>query len=847
MPPKADQKLPANDYPTFQKIVAHYEKREYPKAIKKADQLLAKFPNHGETLAMKGLVILNMDVSRKEEAKKLIKAGVAANMFSHVVWHVYGMLYRADRLYEDAMKCYQRALVNDPGNAQILKDLATLQIQRRNMTGYAETRRQLLMQKSNNRGNWLAYAIGTHLSGQHGKALGIMDSYVATETDFNKRKANYEDSEILLYRNLIIEEGGNIQQALDHLNSIEKQVVDRMGWREKKALLSLKLSKFSEAEKEYRTLLAVNIENMAYHLALRCALQLEPENSPAHVISASSSSSASMSCATVVYSEEQRTKLSELYEQFSAQFPKAATVKRMPLDFEQGPAFVERVDAYLKNGIRKGIPSLFRDLSPLYNDKNKAKILGEMVLDFAKHLQESSKFDDKQDAPEAPSALLWTWYYLGQHFDHLGQYGEALKYAEQGLQHTPTAIDFLVLKARIYKHSGDYKQAHIVLDAGRQMDLADRYLNVKCTRYAMQVGDFDKGLETVALFLKDQDGPLSSLFDMQVSWFANSAGDLYYRKQQWGPALRYYHNTHSFFETMIEDQFDFHGYCLRKLTLRAYIQMLRFEDDIMTHRFYRHAAKQLVRVYMTLAQARSTMSDEEKKKETEDIEARIVKRKEEREKEKAHKKKDKEKEGEKEAEKKDAIEDVDGNLLLETTDPLGEAAKYLKNLELYCPADVEAHLLAAQFYTLKKQPKEVAKALKAAIALDNNHPDVHVALSSFLQTADDSVKDETKEEALGGGKSVKDINDAFVAKNATSLAHRLAAARVLVSLDASASSAAASLVVIKDDDQQPTTEVLLAAHEFLQSLHQQEALASFVSKAHALSPLTPAFIPAAQA
>ena len=37
-------------------------------------------------------------------------------------------------------------------------------------------------------------------------------------------------------------------------------------------------------------------------------------------------------------------------------------------------------------------------------------------------------------------------------------------------------------------------------------------------------------------------------------------------------------NTH--FTDMIEDQFDFHTYCLRKMTLRAYIELLRCEDTI---------------------------------------------------------------------------------------------------------------------------------------------------------------------------------------------------------------------------------------------------------------------------
>ena len=37
---------------------------------------------------------------------------------SHVCWHVYGLLYRSDREYTQAIKCYRGALRHD-GDAQL--------------------------------------------------------------------------------------------------------------------------------------------------------------------------------------------------------------------------------------------------------------------------------------------------------------------------------------------------------------------------------------------------------------------------------------------------------------------------------------------------------------------------------------------------------------------------------------------------------------------------------------------------------------------------------------------------------------------------------------------------------
>ena len=62
--------------------------KAYKKGLKAADAVLKRFPEHGETLAMKGLLLNCME--RKEEAYELVKRGVKNDLRSHVCWHVYG-------------------------------------------------------------------------------------------------------------------------------------------------------------------------------------------------------------------------------------------------------------------------------------------------------------------------------------------------------------------------------------------------------------------------------------------------------------------------------------------------------------------------------------------------------------------------------------------------------------------------------------------------------------------------------------------------------------------------------------------------------------------------------------
>ena len=89
--------------------------------------------NHGETLAMKGL-ILNC-IGRKAEAYEYVRKGLRNDLTSHVCWHVYGLLQRSDHKYYEAIKCYRNALKYDKDNITILRDLSLLQIQMRDLEG----------------------------------------------------------------------------------------------------------------------------------------------------------------------------------------------------------------------------------------------------------------------------------------------------------------------------------------------------------------------------------------------------------------------------------------------------------------------------------------------------------------------------------------------------------------------------------------------------------------------------------------------------------------------------------------------------------------------------------------
>jgi len=211
---------------------------------------------------MKGLTLSCLD--KKEEAYELVRKGLKYDLKSHVCWHVFGLLYRQDREYAQAVNCYKCALKYDGDNMQILRDLSLLQIHRRDLAGFAETRRKMLQVKPSNRLHWVGYAIAEHLCKSYEFAWTCLDNYESTFKDENV--PDYENSELFMYKASIMEEAGKFEEALDCVEKKDKEIVDRLGLNEMKARISMYLGRFDEAAEIYRKLIAVNPENHQYVL-----------------------------------------------------------------------------------------------------------------------------------------------------------------------------------------------------------------------------------------------------------------------------------------------------------------------------------------------------------------------------------------------------------------------------------------------------------------------------------------------------------------------------------------------------------------------------------------------------
>ncbi|XP_045539538.1 N-alpha-acetyltransferase 15, NatA auxiliary subunit [Papilio machaon] len=716
MPPS--NPLPPKENALFKRILRCYEHKQYKNGLKFAKQILSnpKFAEHGETLAMKGLT-LNC-LGRKEEAYDYVRRGLRNDLKSPVCWHVYGLLQRSDKKYDEAIKCYRNALKWEKENIQILRDLSLLQIQMRDLEGYKDTRYQLFMLRPTQRASWIGFAMSYHLLGDYEMANSILDAF---RTNQMKGPYDYEHSELLLYQNMVLAESGQYERALQHLHKFQSQILDKLSIKETSGEYYLKLRRFKEAEGVYEDLIKRNPENVMYYQKLIEAKQLSK-------------------------SED----IVAFFDVYKKEYPKAIAPRRLQLNEAHDPLVFERlVDQYLRQGLHKGVPPLFVDLRTLYKDQSKADTIEKLILQYIENLKKHDRFSSDTEEEKSPaSALLWAYYFAAQHFDHKKDTDRALQYIDAAIEHTPTLIELFIVKGKIYKHAGDPVQAYKLLEEAQAMDTADRYVNSKCARYMLRAGHLKRAEEMCAKFTREGVPATENLNEMQCMWFQTEAAAAYQRLQQWGEALKKAHEVDRHFSEIMEDQFDFHSYCMRKMTLRSYVGLLRLEDVLRSHPFYFRCARVAIQVYLRLYTHPLQDVPQTTEPDTENLapselkklrnKQRKAKRKAEQEsalaaqvqvkREQHHKARQQQEQCDPEAPQ---LDELVPDKLARAEDPLEQAIKFLLPLRTLAADRIETHLMAFEIYFRKEKPLLMLQSVKRAWRLDSGHQHLHDCLLRF--------------------------------------------------------------------------------------------------------------------
>uniref|UniRef100_A0A158P9G8 N-alpha-acetyltransferase 16, NatA auxiliary subunit n=1 Tax=Angiostrongylus cantonensis TaxID=6313 RepID=A0A158P9G8_ANGCA len=807
----SSQPLPSKELGLFKKIIKSYEQKKYRFGLKYAKTILSNpnFSEHGETLAMKGLILNCM--GKQQEAQECVKRGLmvsplqGADLKSYVCWHVYGLVQRSDKKYDEAIKAYKRALFLDKDNMQILRDLSLLQIQMRDFEGYKESRYHLLRLRPTQRVSWIGYATAYHLLKDYEKALNILAEFlqnnkvVAICEALQPSSYDFEHSELVLYQNMILCEAGQLEEALSKLEENAAVIVDKVTYMERRgkslftfldSAILMELQRMEEAEKVYRQLIDRNPENISYYCSLEICLRLGEGAPIADRVS--------------------------MYDSLAERHKRAAAPRRQPLYILEGPELSRRLDDWIVKGLRKGVPSLFKNLIPLYTNPAKVSIIEQLLMDYVKMVENNGyrgrSFHGDDDEMESPTSALWLYLLIAQHFDRIGNTAIALKYAECAIAHTPTLIEALMIKAKIHKHAGDYSEAARLMDEAQSLDTADRYINSKCAKYMLRAGQRERAEKMCAKFTREGDRASITLNEMQCMWYELECARCFVAEGQYGEALKKVHQVEQHFVGMIEDQYDFHTYCLRKVTLCSYVQLLRLEDVLRTHEFYYQAAKLAAKIYLRMVDRPQDFSGSTAT--ADGLTTIEMKKLKKQQKKQAKEQEQKKNTGKKEEYTNPAMQ-FDADALLKTDKPLDDAAKFVQHLHMLGSKHVTAYNIGFEVYLRKKKPLLMLKCLKKATMLDDNDPFLHVCRIKFLKFREmwhnDGVIGALVEELSSQLFSIVNpfiLNEDFKNRNINNLPHRLAVAECNLILDPESESTTKNWLVKSLEDEKLTGRTL---------------------------------------
>ena len=642
----ARKQLPKKEHDLFTKALIDYENRKFKDAIESLQKILRKYPNHGETLAMKGLIWRHYEQplketveERKRRALELCALGVKNNVFSHVCWHVFGLLHKANRDYKEAAKCFHQALRIDPYNHLVWRDVSQCALVRREWDEFVDARVKLYELKAGDQGaadRCNQISIGLFMQGKFVECLEmIKESERVEELEMRRRNGEqlaktgkvkekffeekFLESEMILFKALVLEKCELNEDAIELLEQKKDLIVDD----------SARLTKLCVGK------ILVGDLAGARHIAENSLVNRMPDNEKFHELlhkSIGFKESISLMDKPREREEKDVKTLLSLYETLQAKYPTSSVCKRYPLQIVNDSAHFEKLLAeYIQKPLRKGVPSLFADISSLYggihdDEKSIGKVLNECVESLkqtqkfppimnsssSRSSTSTSKEEEREKKPK--ETLRYALNLYAMHFSKIGKYDVALKYIDEAInlkddginddkkEGDEAILEFHLNKSRILRRCGDLEGAFRESEIARELDLADRYINSISVKRAFQCGKYREAERLATLFTRDSERHETNLFDMQCNWYAFEAGFAHEKfEKNFGRALKYFSEIKTHCDQVVEDQIDFHRYCVNiKRTIRAFIDTMRMCDDIYATAWYKKASRRAILILCDL-------------------------------------------------------------------------------------------------------------------------------------------------------------------------------------------------------------------------------------------------------
>ncbi|EDR29028.1 NMDA receptor-regulated protein, putative [Entamoeba dispar SAW760] len=565
IPVKDQQILPRQLEDLLKAAIKHYGNRHFDKAIENCDKILAHFPSNGEAFSLlaacqysKGPKKVNV-----EDILGRLKKGLIYNFGSNTCWHLYGIILRTEKHYEEAAKAFKRLVSLDRTNFGIQRELYCLQVQNGDYKGAFETRSLLFSAQSDIESNLLGRAVAADLNGQTEVAIETMELY--QKKFINKKTSPNDKSDSLSYIISLYKQKGDYKNALKLITENEHILIDKVVTLERTAELYLLLKENDKALELYKKLLSINSDKVEYYYGIAHCLGVDINN--------------------LGNKKDEFVSICKQYSHRDEDTAAVIILRALPANDE----FILPFKNCLIKLIQKHIITVDKLLHCLF--MKELSFESEKKYDIYVNILDTLKNEltDNED-------LQFLNLTNVQRLIVKSDIAQARVVFDSIKIETPT-IENLMVKARLLKKENKLPEAAEAMDAARQLDKSDRYLANRTCKYYMRYGKVEKGLEIFKLFDRSPDKNDSPnkfderLDDLEVVWFLTEYANGLYVAEKYAEAESVARRVIKAFTTYQEDLFDFHSYIFNRFSADTYLACVRCCKDYANSPYKKRAEK----------------------------------------------------------------------------------------------------------------------------------------------------------------------------------------------------------------------------------------------------------------
>ena len=149
------------------------------------------------------------------------------------------------------------------------------------------------------------------------------------------------------------------------------------------------------------------------------------------------------------------------------------------------------------------------------------------------------------------------------------------------VSHPGSSNDLILIKAHIQKNITSPNDINDTVSSIKNSIARDKFSVSKVAKYMIRYGSVFEAQEMIGNFIQKLNltERMGDLHEMQAVWYLMEMGDRLFKDGNILYSACFYRKIELIFAEFIDDQLDFHGYSLRRMSFVEYVKFMRFLDS----------------------------------------------------------------------------------------------------------------------------------------------------------------------------------------------------------------------------------------------------------------------------